>query len=1161
MDARHVGELLKAVGGQDLVGRRVAEPREAAALDLEGNEPLVAERDEPFGLGLDLGGELLARLEVVHHQDVRVGGRRRLLEAAARHAEDRVEPLDDLRERAGVELDEDLRGVGDRVRRKDDLLRHRPLEPLVDDDVLLLAVRAHLDRAGDGVAGRSGVPVEPARHLELLLADLRRLDPEVGDADLAGRDVDLLRGHVAVEREPRVLPELERHALRRGQVVVDRHRDRDRVALRDRDRQVEVDEEVLEDADRRGRRAERAARRRRERRHAPGGDRVGHRHADRRAPRAVGDQRRVGIERLGEVAAHARSGVATATGFAGARLGGRRGHVDHRLGRGRRVRGNSGLHRHRPGHLVTGLHPAEVPAPLHNSTILEAARAALLPVHVVELAVRVHRRQLHRRRAAKREARVDRPARAGLEVEPLVDGAEVGRALEDEVVPARREVRDPEAAARVRVDVERLPVRDATRGDANAAERLAVLGLHGALDRGATARDRSVRDRRRTGKRTGARRGGGRARLRVDLHVDLVARVVAAVRPERAKRQIPDLLAVEAAVAGERVAPRVFEQVRGRARRGAVARDVADEAVGRRRRLGVEERHLGRDLLRLLEDALAVGGQVLALLGVELFAPELGADVVIGDGARRGQQHARRALALLDLQRDGLAGGEVGKHNLVERELVHLVAGRQQLLLQKHEDLGEAGLLVREREDGLVDDLDADGGRHAAPGGVRDSEVDLRLVARLEALAIRGDLDLEVVGRVDVDQAAVRDRIGVGRDLIGAHLDRAVHLGRQVERELALAVGRVDGARDERLSVAYDVDVDRAALLRGDRIEPDRVADLVDRAVGPEHQALRLRFHVELDLGGRGAPLGVGRGEIERDGVLHGADVEHGDAARVGLERRRNRRALDRRLRGRAVRVGRQHVDAVLQVRQQLAALGNGHDEDRRVRDEHVAALGLDVLGRVLDLGGDRDRRAALLGRAAGEEVGEARRELELPLGVGLARDARQFARLDVERRQRERDLRVRERLAEEVARDDLALDCVARRVVAHLLARGVVRELDLDLKLRQDISIHRDGLLLSRRGVAVAEDRSDMIRAEVHLVGQLEVGRRDAERVGLPALLEDLVALGVLDLERDGRVADRGARRAVERERAKVHRLTGLVEGFVGGQQDAIASDDLDRL
>ena len=112
-DLGHVVELHQAVGGEDLVGRRLAEPGEAAAGDFEGEQALVAVGDVALGLGVDLGRELLRALHVVEREDVGVGAGGGLFEAAAGHAQDAVHAFDDLAERAGIEADENAAGIGD----------------------------------------------------------------------------------------------------------------------------------------------------------------------------------------------------------------------------------------------------------------------------------------------------------------------------------------------------------------------------------------------------------------------------------------------------------------------------------------------------------------------------------------------------------------------------------------------------------------------------------------------------------------------------------------------------------------------------------------------------------------------------------------------------------------------------------------------------------------------------------------------------------------------------------------------------------------------------------------------------------------------------------------------------------------------------------------
>ena len=108
VDLRHVAELHQPVSRQDLVGRRVAEPGEAAAGDLEGQQPLIAVGDVSLGLGVNLRSQLLRALHVIERQHVGVSAGRSLLKAAVGHAQNAVHAFDHLAQRAGIEPDENL---------------------------------------------------------------------------------------------------------------------------------------------------------------------------------------------------------------------------------------------------------------------------------------------------------------------------------------------------------------------------------------------------------------------------------------------------------------------------------------------------------------------------------------------------------------------------------------------------------------------------------------------------------------------------------------------------------------------------------------------------------------------------------------------------------------------------------------------------------------------------------------------------------------------------------------------------------------------------------------------------------------------------------------------------------------------------------------------
>ena len=117
MHAGHVLEFHQAVGGQDAVGGRMAEPVEPAAGHLETQQPLITEMDVFAGLGFDRPGARLGPAEVIEGQQVGVRRRRRLLEAAVGQLKDGVEPFDELAEARRINLDDRAVAPLDRLAR------------------------------------------------------------------------------------------------------------------------------------------------------------------------------------------------------------------------------------------------------------------------------------------------------------------------------------------------------------------------------------------------------------------------------------------------------------------------------------------------------------------------------------------------------------------------------------------------------------------------------------------------------------------------------------------------------------------------------------------------------------------------------------------------------------------------------------------------------------------------------------------------------------------------------------------------------------------------------------------------------------------------------------------------------------------------------------
>ncbi|MGC4122900.1 MAG: hypothetical protein QM765_51700 [Myxococcales bacterium] len=288
-----------------LVGGGAAEPFEAAALHLEGEQALVSQLEvlECARLDVRLGG--LVAAQVVEDEDVGEGRGGGLLEAARGHPQHALEALERGGEEPGIDAQQELLAAGDGAlgdRGGDGLCLGS--QRATDGRLRGHAVRADFDLAAEGVVELGAEGVDGERLFsERLGAQLER-----HALDLVGRQLDLLDA-----RRERLEPvrglDLQLHLLGLRQVVVHGDRDLDLVAHGQRRRQIDVDEEVLEGDEGPGADAQAPVRGARGRADAPPGNGVGDRH--RHAPLAIGasDDRRRPEHRLREPGADADPGL------------------------------------------------------------------------------------------------------------------------------------------------------------------------------------------------------------------------------------------------------------------------------------------------------------------------------------------------------------------------------------------------------------------------------------------------------------------------------------------------------------------------------------------------------------------------------------------------------------------------------------------------------------------------------------------------------------------------------------------------------------------------------------------------------------------------------------------------------------------------------------
>ena len=289
-------------------------------------------------------------------------------------------------------------------------------------------------------------------------------------------------------------------------------------------------------------------------------------------------------------------------------------------------------------------------------------------------------------------------------------------------------------------------------------------------------------------------------------------------------------------------------------------------------RFGVE---LCGDLADLIDEGVAVA---LLVLGESCPAAGCGRTRCRAwwgwPSRSRRRERGRRGLLVV--------AGLVGLDNVGHRERVNLVAGLHHLLLEIEEDLGEAGLLFGEREDGLVDHLQAERGTDAFAVRVGDVEADARVGAGLVDGGVGGGLDLQFIGGLDEDQAMVGDGLGIAAEEIGVDVERAGHLGRGVEGEVGLAVLQIEVAGEDGLAVLDDVDIGRAAGARGEDVELDAVAGLDDGAIGAEQNLVGAPAGLERNVA-RGAVAVVVVGfDAEGLHAVAGVEADDSHAAAIG---------------------------------------------------------------------------------------------------------------------------------------------------------------------------------------------------------------------------------------------------------------------------------------
>jgi hypothetical protein len=168
-----------------------------------------------------------------------------LLEASVWHPQEAVHAFDHLAQRTWIKPYENRAGIGNRRRREIQLVPDHRVQTPIENHALFAAVRDHFDLANDDI-GSSGRSVHLSAQRQLELADTVCRNRELRSANALRIDCEALVCRVFDEREPGVGLKLQADIATRTGVVVHGHRNGNLVALRQRHRQIQIDEEIPE---------------------------------------------------------------------------------------------------------------------------------------------------------------------------------------------------------------------------------------------------------------------------------------------------------------------------------------------------------------------------------------------------------------------------------------------------------------------------------------------------------------------------------------------------------------------------------------------------------------------------------------------------------------------------------------------------------------------------------------------------------------------------------------------------------------------------------------------------------------------------------------------------------------------------------------------------
>jgi len=206
----------------------------------------------------------------------------------------------------------------------------------------------------------------------------------------------------------------------------------------------------------------------------------------------------------------------------------------------------------------------------------------------------------------------------------------------------------------------------------------------------------------------------------------------------------------------------------------------------------------------------------------------------------------------------------------------------QCLLLEVEEHLGKTRLFLGQGKHGFVHDLQAQRGLHAFAPRIGHMETDTGFRARFVLRGVCRGLNLELIGRLDEDQAVIAHGTGVPPEQVGAEVQRSRHFGCGCHGKFSLAVFQVQVAGQHRLAFFDDVHVYGASLLRREDSQLNGIAGSIDRAFHPQKNLVFPATDGQRNRGRYPVPFLVGGLNFQRWRAGGGVEADYGHSAVIG---------------------------------------------------------------------------------------------------------------------------------------------------------------------------------------------------------------------------------------------------------------------------------------